>query len=150
MRWAVIVLAGLAAQVPAWGQLQQPPLTPRYGQEFDTDGYSQNTPRDTLASVIKAIERRKVEYLLAHLTDPVFVDERVAQVHRGSFPAMVQECIDKLRDDPESIDLLRRFLKDGEFEQQDAEGRATLKGSRERLYFKRYEARWFLDNAKRK
>jgi hypothetical protein len=148
MRWTLIVLAGLVLQGDAFGQ-QPPVLNPRYSYEFDTDGYPQNTPKETLASVLKAIDQKKVDYLLAHLADPVFVDSRVADVHKGSFPAMVQETIDKLRDDPESIAMLRRFLKEGEFDAQEMEGRATIKGVKDRLYFKRYETRWFLDNKRK-
>jgi hypothetical protein len=148
MRWAIILLAGLIIHAGAFAQ-QPPVLNPRYSQEFDTDGFPQTTPRDTLESVLKAIERKKVDYLLAHLADPVFVDARVAEVHKGSFPAMVQETTTKLRDDPEGVALLRRFLNDGAFESQEMEGHATLKGSKEKLFFKRYETRWFLENRRK-
>jgi hypothetical protein len=148
MRWVLILLAGLCVSMDAFAQ-QQPTLNPRYGLEFDTDGYPQNTPKETLASLLKAIEQRKVDYLLAHLADPLFVEARVADVHKGSFPAMVQETIVKLRDDPEGIALLRRFLKEGEFDNQEMEGRATLKDMKDRLFFKRYETRWFLENRRK-
>jgi hypothetical protein len=148
MRWTIILLTGLCVHADAFGQ-QPPTLNPRYSLEFDIDGYRQDTPKETLASVIKAIEQKKVDYLLAHLADPLFVEARVAEVHKGSFPAMVQETLAKLRDDPESIALLRRFLNEGQFDNEDMEGRATLKGAKDRLYFKRYETRWFLENRRK-
>lgn len=149
MRWALILTVGLVLTGPSWAQKEVPVLTPRYSQEFDTDGFPQNFPKETLASVLKAIDNRKVDYLLAHLADPLFVDARVQEVHGGSFGAMVQETVDKLRDDPESIALLRRFLKEGEVETQDAESRITIKGVKDKLFLKRYETRWFLDNKRK-
>ena len=147
MRWAIILLAAFWINTAAFAQ--EPMLNPRYSFQFDTDGFPQSTPKETLASLLKAIELRKVDYLLAHLAEPVFVDSRVAEVHKGSFTDLVQETIDKLRDDPESIALLRRFLQKGKFETQDVDGTATLDGVKDCLYFKRYENRWFFENRKK-
>ncbi len=70
---AVAVLLGAAAL--AWGQPEPPP--PRYGIPANPEIYPQGTPKDALASAIKAIDRGKADYLAAHLIDPRFIDAKV-------------------------------------------------------------------------
>jgi hypothetical protein len=59
---------------------QEPPkVDPRFGVEALLDPYPQRSPRETLESAIKLIERGKFDYLAAHVIEPDFVDERVAE-----------------------------------------------------------------------
>jgi hypothetical protein len=44
-----------------------------------TDAFPQKTPREALASVIRAIEKGRIDYLAAHLIDPGFVDAKVIE-----------------------------------------------------------------------
>src|ERR1700730_2098422 len=76
-------------------------IKPRYGVEAN-DSYKQGKPAETLRSVLAAIEAKKVDYVLAHLADPAFVDERVKQTG-GRFEVMVKETTQKLEADPESL-----------------------------------------------
>src|SRR5688572_19821532 len=53
-------------------------LNPRYGFEVNFAFYPQKTPQEAIASITKAIDNKRIDYMLAHLADPVFVDETVA------------------------------------------------------------------------
>src|SRR5690348_9777120 len=66
------IAAGLSAQT---GDKDKPVI--RYGIELDIKKFPQNTPKDGLGSVLKAIGEKRFDYLLAHLTDPAFVDKQV-------------------------------------------------------------------------
>ena len=57
----------------------------RYGLNAHLREFPQGTPKEALASVIMAIEQGRIDYLLAQLSDPEFVDNRVKQVHGGKF-----------------------------------------------------------------
>src|SRR5262245_42266095 len=139
MRLAVAFLIGCACAAGAEAQ----ELGNRYGIEADTETYSQKTPKEALSSVIKAIQARKTEYLLAQLSDAAFVDMRVKDVHGGKFVEMVKETTTKLIDDPDTVQLLGRFLKEGEWEDGDEASSAKLKDVKDRVFFRKLEGRWF-------
>ena len=50
---------------------------PRYGVAAAPDAYPQKTPQEAVASMIKAIEKERFDYLAAHLLDPKVIDARV-------------------------------------------------------------------------
>ena len=52
-------------------------VPPRYGLPYKPKAYPQATPKQALQSVITAADGGDVNYLVAHLLDPVFVDARV-------------------------------------------------------------------------
>src|SRR5262245_55933096 len=52
----------------------------RYGVTRDAKSYPQASAKEALASVLKAIRDRKFDYLVAHLADPAFVDDRVKRI----------------------------------------------------------------------
>lgn len=58
---------------------QDAPLPPqvRYGIDPNLVFYPQANPKAALSSVVKAIEKRKFEYLAAHLLDPKFVEGKI-------------------------------------------------------------------------
>lgn len=83
----------------------------RYGVEADAKAFPQSTPKETLTSVLKAIDGKKYDYLVAHLADPTFVDDRVKRVYAGRFEEQVDDT--KSRLDALVVKQLRRFLADG-------------------------------------
>jgi hypothetical protein len=120
-------------------------IKPRYGVEAN-DSYKQSTPAETLRSVLAAIEAKRVDYVLAHLADPAFVDERVKQTG-GRFDVMVKETTQKLEADPESLRELRKFLADGEWKEEGANASASCKDVKgKQVYFKKIGERWFFMN----
>src|SRR5438309_759707 len=104
---------GIAAEAPN----EAPPR--RYGIEANLRDYPQETPKEALASVLRASERGRISYLLAHLADPAFVDKRVKEVYGGDFEELVRETTAKLTDNPATLKELQRFLKEGEWEAGD-------------------------------
>jgi hypothetical protein len=101
MRLAWLVLLACAAAQDA----------PRHGVTVDASTYPQATPKDALASVLKAIDGGKFDYLVAHLADPSWVDDRVRRVYAGHFEDQVSDTRDRL--DPAAVKLLRRFAREG-------------------------------------
>ena len=118
----------------------------RFNIESDLDRLSQKTAKDTLRSVLTAIEAKRINYVLAHLADPVFVDQRVKDTG-GRFEVMVQETTKKLDSDAESLPELRKFLTDGEWKEEETTASASCKDVRGKMiYFKKIGNRWFLEN----
>ena len=73
----ILVASSLFAQPPA-------PAVPqvRFGLDADPDAYPQATAKDALASVVKAIQQNRIEFLLAYLVDLEFTDAKVRQLPR--------------------------------------------------------------------
>jgi hypothetical protein len=137
----VVSVAGLLAQAP-----KDDGLARRYGVEADVRHYPQATPKEALASVLQAIDQKRIHYLVAQLADPQWVDERV-QRPGSSFDAVVRETTAKLGDNPDTVKELRRFLKEGEWEAGETNASASLKDVKNRrVYFRKVENRWFLEN----
>lgn len=127
--------------------LAQSKLDKRYGIEAETDAFSQKTPQKALESILKAVQLKKVDYVVAHLADPSWVDSRVQEVHGGNFADMVKETSAQLADNPDTVKMFRRFLKEGEWDEKS--GTVKLKDVKDGLYFKKVEERWFLENRKK-
>ena len=72
-----LAIAVLLAAWPAAAQEPSGPIQPRYGVVAAPEAYPQRTPREALLSAARAIERGKVDYLVAHVIDPRFIDARV-------------------------------------------------------------------------
>jgi len=147
MRLVVTVLVGVACVAAARAQNATEAGPPRrYGTPADLETYPQDKPQDTLKAVLLAIDRRRIDYLLAQLADPDWVDTRVRTVHGGKFDAMVQETTDQLAHDPTAVKQLRRFLKDGDWREEGDRASARLKGAKEGVYFHRIGKRWYFEN----
>jgi hypothetical protein len=150
MRISIVLVLAVGSLSPITAQAPKSTLpTKRHGIELDLDKFPQATPKDTLASLLKAIELRKIDYLLAQLADPEYVDRRVKQVHAGKFDGMVEETTAKLANDPGAIKKLRRFLSDGVWDTQEAAASARLADAPERVHFRKIGDRWFFENQDR-
>ena len=78
MRFALIASVTLALVTPGLAQDQPtPPI--RYELAPQLLVYSQATPKETLASAIKLIERQKFDYLAAQIIDYKFIDSKVRE-----------------------------------------------------------------------
>jgi hypothetical protein len=118
---------------------------PRYGVAPDPKMYPQGTAKETLASVLKAIEARRVDYVAAQLADPAFVDDRVKRLYGGRFEEQVEDTRGRL--DSRTVKLLQRFLKEGDWQEDKERVTVRLKDNERRLSFRKVEDRWFLENA---
>jgi hypothetical protein len=121
----------------------------RYGIEPDLETFPQKTPQEALGSVIRAIDDRRIDYLLAQLALPEYVDDRVKRVHGGRFEAMVEETTAKLNSDLGVVKKLRRFLNEGTWEVEGANASARLKDVPDRVFLRSIDGRWFFDNSRR-
>jgi hypothetical protein len=139
------VVAGLLCVAVAVADPAKDPV-PRDRIALDLKTYPQSTPKEALASVLKAIENKRTDYLLAHLADPEFVDRRVKE-NGGKFADLVEDTKRKLVDDPGPAKLFGRFLKEGAWEVEDADATVSLKDVKDRIVsFRKEDGRWFLKN----
>jgi len=83
-----LALALLATPLLAVPLLAQEPLAYliRYNIEQNPINYSQKTPQDAMKSIAKAIDGGRFDYLLAQLSDPLYVDPRVVEYRGLLFP----------------------------------------------------------------
>jgi hypothetical protein len=147
MRVLVELLAGVAGTVllavsatPANGR--EPAA--RYRVAADLKTYPQDTAKEAFAAVLKAIENKRIDYLLAQLADPDWVDGRV-KAYADGFEELVKETTAKL--DPPAVKRLGRFLKDGEFETLDSTVVVRLKDVKDRVVrLRRADGRWYLQS----
>ncbi len=145
MRVHVGLLASVAltVAVPALPVQGREPAA-RYRVAPDRKTYPQGTAKEALASVLKAIKNKRIDYLLAQLADPDWVDGRV-EAYEGGFDELVKETTAKL--DPPAVKRLDRFLADGEFETLDATVIVRLKDVKDRVVrLRRVDGRWYLQN----
>ena len=119
--------------------------TSRYGITPDVKTYPQDTAKETLASVLRAVEAKRVDYVVAQLADPRFIDQRVRGTYGGRFEEQVEDT--RARLDPLTIKQLQRFLKDGKWKEEDKHVTVRLKGEERCLNFKQENGRWFLEHA---
>ena len=144
MMLAVVSLVCLGAM----GGDKPGPASERYGVALDAAGFAQGTPQQALASVVKAIEAKRVDYLLAHLADPTFVDGRV-KVTGGDFRGLLAETTDRLVNDPGALKLLRRARDEGQWSVDGAEGSVRLKDETRVVRFRKVGERWFMENSRK-
>lgn len=116
----------------------------RYGIALDLKAYPQGTAKQTLTSLLKAVEAKRVDYVVAQLADPAFVDDRVKRLYGGRFEEQVEDT--RARLDPLTIKQLNRFLKDGDWQEGNERIAVRLKDEPRHLYFKKDNGRWFLEH----
>ncbi len=117
----------------------------RYGVEADLKTYPQDTPKEALASVLKAADAGRFDYLTAQLADPQFIDDRVKNLFGGVFHEQVKDV--KARLDPGALKLLRRFLSDGEWTTDDGGATVRLKDVDDRaIFFRKIDGRWYMEH----
>jgi hypothetical protein len=135
--------------VPALAQKSQ--SGKRYGIEPNLQTYSQGTPQEALSSTLLAVEKNQIEYLLAQLADPDFVDDRVKNLYGGQFEPLVEETTTKLIDNPGAVKELARHAKEGKWEVATAKASSSLSDVPGRqVYFRKVGDRWYLENRQKR
>jgi hypothetical protein len=76
MRSVAIAFAILIVTGNAFAQELDVP--PRFDVIYNPDLYKQDSPQETLKSILGAISRERYDYVAAHLLDPTYIDARVA------------------------------------------------------------------------
>jgi hypothetical protein len=119
--------------------------TARYGVALDVKTFPQATAKEALASVIKAIDEKKFDYLTAQLADPTFIDDRVKRVYGGKFAEQVQDTQSRL--DLPAVKLLKRFLKDGKWTIDKTSAVVQLDDVKDRsVHLVLKDGRWYLQH----
>jgi HEAT repeat protein len=119
----------------------------RYDVHARLQDFPQATAKQTLASVLEALDQKRINYVLAQLTDPDFVDRRVKNVYGGNFEELVKETSTKLADNPATFKELRRFLTEGEWQGSDSAASVKLKDVNDRqVFFRKIGTRWYMEN----
>jgi hypothetical protein len=149
----LIVLAGASAQTAGKGK----PVV-NFNIELDLDKFPQKTPQEALGSVVKALADGRVDYVMAHLADPAFVQARlkvIMSTMAGSddvkmpiaFQRLVKATDEHFKDDPTKVRELGHFAKDGEWNTADDVAVATLKNVPARkVFMKKLQNRWYLQD----
>ncbi|MSQ94883.1 MAG: hypothetical protein EXR98_10065 [Gemmataceae bacterium] len=131
----------------------------RFGFDADDITFPQQTPKEAMNSIAKALERKKVDYLLAHLADAIYVDYWVDQ-YKDDFPLGKEEgkrllAFDRLarettlyfQNDPLIVKDLRTFAKLAEWKEDEGIAVGTVETIPARkVFLKKIGDRWFLQN----
>lgn len=139
---------------------QQPgPLARRFGLDVNPEAYPQGEPKEALRSVIKAINNERIDYLMAHLADPAFVDGKVKEYKtffQGgtaearellAFQRLVAETAGHFARDPVAVKELRRFAEAADFEVMEGKAAGVLKAvAGRKVYLKQVGGRWFMED----
>jgi hypothetical protein len=137
---------GLPAGPAAFGA-DKPDLSKRHGIDADLKAFPQASPKEAVASVVKAVADKKADYFAAHLADPDFVDKRLKDT-RATFAQFVEGDVKpKLIDDPGPLKQIQKFLQEGEFTVEKDRAEVRVKGVTDRaLTLRQIDGRWFLEN----
>jgi len=135
-------------------------LVLRFRIPANTDKYPRDKAEVALASAVKAIELGEIDYLLAHLVDPAFVDKRVQEYRDNikqdvkdegktllAFDRLVKETRDHFKGDPGIVKELQQFAKAGTWETTDNTAEAKLPAlPARRVFMKKVQGQWYLEN----
>lgn len=140
------------------GQEGADPHAKRFGYDVNESRYAQKSPEEALKSIIAAIESKKIDYLVAQLADPAFVDARIKEyikTQSGSddartfraFMRLVQETKDHFLEDPLLVKELKTFAKEGKWKTDEKNASASLKNLPDRqVFMRKIHNRWYLEN----
>lgn len=156
--WILLALLMLSASSNAQEEKKKSPPR-RFGFDVDETTFPQQNPKDAMTSIATAIERKKVDYLLAHLADPLYVDYWVEQYKKDfpqgkdegkrllAFDRLVKETNNYYQNDPLIAKDLRIFAREAKWEEMDdlAVG-TTDKVPARKIYLRKIGDRWFLEN----
>lgn len=120
----------------------------RYGIAVDDAAFPQNTPENLRKSLLKALESDKIDYMLAHLAHPAFIEKNVREVHEGDFSKQVSETKEKLKNGLKTP--LETLLKTGKLESSEKAG--TIKDPALKdfvIHMKLENNKWYMENNKK-
>jgi hypothetical protein len=145
--WSLIGVIGVFVLAAQDGANKTP--SKRFGIETDLKSYPQAAPKETLGSLLKAIDAKRVDYVVAQLADPEWVDRRVKEM-AGDFAALVEESTVRLVGDPAAGKRLKKLLVDGEWKIDTTAADVRLKDVDDSvLFFRKSAGRWYMENRKK-
>ena len=154
---AVLVFVFLCSAAPAQDDKKKEPR--RFGFDVDQETFPQKTPKDAMESIAKALDGKKVAYLLAHMVDKSYVDYWVDRYKDDftqgkeegkrllAFDRLVRERTEYLQNDPLIARDLRIFAREAKWEvMEDLAVGTTEKVPARKVFLRKMGERWFLDN----
>ena len=155
----LLLLALLCVSSTAQEEKEKKKAPRRFGFDVDEITFPQQKPEDAMQSIAKALERKKVDYLLAHMVDPLHVDYWVDRYKESftqgsedgkrllAFDRLVRERTEYLQNDPLIARDLRIFAREAKWEvREDLAVGATDKLPARKVFLRKMGERWFLDN----
>jgi hypothetical protein len=132
---------------------------PRFGFDVDETTFPQKNPAEAMKSIGIALDRKKVDYLLAHMADPTYVDSWVERYKQDfkqgkeegkrllAFDRLVGETNRYFQNDPLILKDLRIFAKEAKWtEEGDLATGAVETIPARKVFLKKIGDRWFLEN----
>jgi hypothetical protein len=131
----------------------------RYGFDVDEVTFPQKSPDEAMASIVRAIDRQKVDYLLAQMSDPLYVDYWVLTYKKDvnvgkeegkrllAFERLVRETNTYFQNDPLIVRDLRIFAKEAKWEEkEDLAIGTTERVAGRKVFLRKIGERWYLEN----
>lgn len=155
----LVALAVFSLTAAAQDEVKVKKMPRRFGFDVDETTFPQQAPAEAMKSIGIALDRKKVDYLLAHMIDPKYVDywvDRYKAVYpmgndEGrrllAFDRLVRETSQYYQDDPLLLRELRVFAKDAEWTENDDLATGVVKKiAARKVYLRKIGDRWFLKN----
>ena len=143
---ALLLALGMSALAFSPSMAQDEKIEKRFGLLLEAEVYPQTTPKELQASILKVLKRERYDYLVAHMMEPTFVDQRL-QSTRTTAEQLGKEIKGKFEAQPELLKDLNKLLLDGEM--TDAGTKATLKHKdvkNQQVFMKKVGERWYVEN----
>jgi hypothetical protein len=138
---------------------QEKKAPPRYGFDVDETTFPQKSPVEAMKSIGIALDRKRVDYMLAQMADPTYVDYWVdrykvdftqgkeAGKRLLAFDRLARETKAYFENDPLILKDLRIFAKEAKWdEKEDAAVGSVESIPARKVYLRKIGERWFLEN----
>src|SRR5262245_48780932 len=169
MRNSLALTAVLLVAVPALAQ-NKPNYPPRFGIAAETEIFTQDSPKQLLASLDKAFNRKRLDYVLAHLLEPGYGDAKLAESYRQKFgrtldddreltieqrdarakealQLFIAEVNSHMASEPKKTLRFFRLLKEGTVEEAGTTAKVSLKDAPTMiLTLRQVDGRCYMDN----
>jgi hypothetical protein len=131
----------------------------RFGFAVDDVVYPQKTPAEAMKSVVTAYDRKRVDYMLAHLIDSAYVDYWIIEyshdIKAGKEEGRRLLAFERLtgatnlyyQNDPLIVKDLRVFAREAKWTDEGDVAIGTVEAIPARkVFMKKIGERWFLEN----
>jgi len=158
---SVMVFAIVLAYGPTRAQddAKKKPSEGRFGYKVDEELYPQKAPAEAMKAIVTAIDRKRVDYLLAQLADPAYVDYWIDQYKKEvalgadegkrliAFNRLTRETTQYFQNDPLIVKDLRVFAREAKWSDEGDTAIGVVETIPARkVYLKKIGERWFLEN----
>jgi len=157
--WTLLALVLLCAVSAAQDEVKKKGPERRFGFDVDEVTYPQKAPAEAMKSIIVALDRKRVDYLLAQLADPIYVDYWVERYKKDftlgkedgkrllAFDRLTRETNLYFENDPLLVKELRTFSREAKWAEEGESAVGTVeKIPARKVFLKKIGERWFFEN----